>query len=252
MASPDGQSPKLKANEASGKETQPLLPRRVKTSTTYKQFCCCSLGTSVTIWAVFLLAFSTYVLFDPNVSGAAYTAGAVVGIITASLLLSAIGKRNAFPAFVAVYTQIALNVIWALQLGLTIYLYWRVQQNANGKSTYTIVTAGWRQHGGLGRLPEARFLIVDLPLSVVLCARIALLGTLLLVSHANLRVLWSFYRVLQAGGTTFEYKTAEEIEEQALQAQLPGLPSATPTPRPWGPSVQGASRSRDFASTWQA
>lgn len=252
MDNPEGQSTELKASQDPGKESQPLLPRKAKTSPTYKQFCCCSLGTSVTIWAVFLLAFSTYVLFDPNVSGAAYTAGGVVGIITASLLLSAIGKRNAFPAFVAVYTQIALNIIWALQLGLTIYLYWRVQQHANDRSAYTIATAGWRQHEDLGRLPAARFFIVDLPLSFVLCARIALLGTLLLVSHANLRVLWSFYRVLQAGGTTFEYKTAEEIEEQTLQAQLPGLPSATPTPRPWGVSGQGSSRSREFASTWQA
>ncbi|CDJ61698.1 hypothetical protein, conserved [Eimeria maxima] len=233
MADREAHSPILKASEASGKESQPLLPKKAKASATYKQFCCCSLGTSVTIWAVFLLAFSTYVLFDPNVSGAAYTAGGVVGIITASLLLSAIGKANAFPAFVAVYTQIALNIIWALQLGLTIYLYWRVQQDAHDRSTYTIATAGWRQHGGLGRMPAARLLIVDLPLSVVLCARIALLGTLLLVSHANLQVLWSFYRVLQAGGTTFEYKSAEEIEEQVLQAQLPSLPSASPTPRPW-------------------
>ncbi|CDJ63174.1 hypothetical protein, conserved [Eimeria necatrix] len=241
-AAPQG----LTESEATGKETQPLLQRKGRVSTTYRQCCCCSLGTTVTIWAVFLLAISTYVLFDRNVSGAAFTAGGVVGIITASLLLSAIGKRNAFPAFVAVYTQISLNIIWVMQLGLTIYLYWKVQQNAPDKTTYTVATAGWRQHDRSRWFPGASFLIIDLPLSVVLCARIALLGLLLVLSHANLRVLWSFYRVLQAGGTTFEFKTAEEIEEQALQAQLPALPSASPTPRHWDPLAQGASRSSSY------
>lgn len=251
MAFHEVSSPDNKESESREGERRPLLPQRRRASVTYRQCCCCTLGTTVTVWAVFLLALSTYILFDPNVSGAAYTAGGVVGLVTAGLLLSAIGKRNAFPAFVAVYMQIALNIIWALQLGLTCYLYWRVLQGNNAqKTTYTVATAGWDQQGVAGTSPAARFLILDLPLSVVLCARIVLLGSLLLLSHVNLRVLWSFYRVLQAGGTTFEFKTAEDIEEEALQAQLPTILTATPTPRHWDPLAQGPPRSGEVATPW--
>ncbi|XP_026189960.1 uncharacterized protein LOC113146539 [Cyclospora cayetanensis] len=251
MADPEPPSPVPQYSEAQLSEKQPLLSHRGKSSATYRQCCCCSLGTSVTVWAVFLLALSTYILFDPNISGAAYTAGGVVGLVTAVLLLSAIGKRNAFPAFVAVYTQIALNIIWALQLGLTGYLYWRVlQSNRTGKTTYNLARAGWSQQSGSEISPAARFLSLDLQLSVVLCARSVLLGLLLLLSHTNLRLLWSFYRVLQAGGTTFEFKTAEEIEEQALQAQLPTPLSVPPTPRYWDPLTQGPFRAGEAATPW--
>ncbi|KAL8433353.1 hypothetical protein Efla_001907 [Eimeria flavescens] len=232
----------------SAREKQPLMQRQQKASThTYKQFCCCSLGTAVTVWAVFLLAVSTYILFDRNVTGAAYTAGGVVGLVTAGLLLSAIGRRNAFPAFVAVYTQIALNIIWFLQLALNCYLFWRVLHAENGlKNTYTVAKAGWVQRSAPRSSLKAHMFILDLPLNIVLCARIGLLAVLLLLSHFTLRLLWSFYRVLQAGGTSFEYKTAEDLEEAALQAQLPTILTAAPTPRHgWDPAGHGSQRSAE-------
>lgn len=231
-------------------EKQPLLQRQRRGST-YRQCCCCSLGTAVTVWAVFLLALSTYILVDPNVSGAAYTAGGVVGLVTAGLLLSATGKRNAFPAFVAVYTQIALNTIWALQLGLTCYLYWKVHNgSALPSSVYTVATAGWYKHAVFKWTLASRLFVLDLPLGVVLGARVVLLGLLLLCSHFVLRLLWSFYRVLQAGGTTFEFKTAEDLEEAALQAQLPTILTATTTPRHWDPLGPTHHRSGEAAALW--
>ncbi|KAL8452819.1 hypothetical protein Emag_002192 [Eimeria magna] len=243
-------APSRTASEAVA-EKQPLVQPQRRSATTYGQCCCCSLGTAVTVWAVFLLAVSTYILFDHNVSGAAYTAGGVVGLVTASLLLSAIGKRNAFPAFVAVYTQISLNIIWALQLALNCYLYWRVLKADNvPKNTYTLATAGWGQRSVSKWSVKAHLFVLDLPLSIVLCARIVFLGVLLLLSHFTLKLLWSFYRVLQAGGTTFEFKTAEDIEEAALQAQLPTILTATPTPRHWDPLAQGAPRSGEAAPPW--
>lgn len=199
-------------------EKQSLIGNVSKPIKTYRQFCCCSLGTAATVWAVFLLALSAYVLFDNNVKGAAFTAGSAVGLVTAVLILSAIGYQNAFPAFVAVYTQISLFILWALQLVLSSLLFREVLEKRDKfRETYTAAAGVW-ENPSSASYPSIVHLEIGLP--IVLCGRILLLAFLLLISHFVLRLLWSFYLVIRAGGTSFESKSAEELEEAALRVQL--------------------------------
>ncbi|KEP61533.1 UNVERIFIED_CONTAM: hypothetical protein HHA_241000 [Hammondia hammondi] len=218
-------------------EDQPLLGESLKKPSTYRQCCCCALGTAVTLWAVFLIAFSVFLVLDFNIRGAAFTSGAVLGLVTATLLLCAAGQQNAFIAFVSFYLQIMVYLLWALQMALAAVSLWKVTHSsasAAGRedfprvtlSQYAVMTDTVADQSGTRPVQVYRQVEVSFALyEATLCAFYAVQ---LLLAHFVLSMLWSFYRVLQAGGTGFEKRTAEEIEEDALSAQFPSFAEDTP------------------------
>ncbi|CBZ51921.1 conserved hypothetical protein [Neospora caninum Liverpool] len=225
--------------EAPGDE-EPLLGKSRKKST-YRQCCWCPLGTAVTLWAVFLIAFSVFLVFDFNIRGAAFTSGAVLGLITATLLLCAAGQQNAFIAFVSFYLQIMVYVLWALQMGLAAVSLWKVTHRPASSpgsgyesaesprvilSQYVVMAD--TVTGEDGSKPVQVYRQVEASFAVYEATFCAFYAMQLLLAHFVLSMLWSFYRVLQAGGTGFEKKTAEELEEDALSAQFPSFVEDTP------------------------
>ncbi|PFH36376.1 hypothetical protein BESB_045680 [Besnoitia besnoiti] len=233
----------LFAGEApnAAKDDQPLLPHTRKKQATYRQCCCCPLSTGVTLWAVFLIAFSVFLMFEFNIRGAAFTTGAALGLITATLLLCAAGQQNAFIAFVSFYLQIMVYLLWALQMSLTAIALWKLTHRPSNPSPgesesavsprvalseYVVMSDTSIRGSGAKRI--LTYGQVEVSVASYEAFFCAFYGLQLLLAHFVLSMLWSFYRVLQAGGTGFERKTAEEIEEDALTAQFPNYTEETP------------------------
>ncbi|PHJ20121.1 transmembrane protein [Cystoisospora suis] len=260
---------------------------------TYRQCLCCSLGTAVSLWSVFLIGYSVFTILDVNIRGAAFTSGAVLSLLTATLLLCSAGKQNAFLAFIAFYLQILVYILWGIQLGLTCIILWRSLKRPNETADLSpFITGGGGEDegeetdfpprvkkailsqyfvgqgerrirggieeedvgGGISLAPHHYdhhpdhvhdatspshisqvYRQVEVSLTSYEAAFCIFYIIQLLLTHFILRMLWSFYRVLQVGGTGFEMKPAEEIEEDALLAQFPsygiGLDDNANTPR---------------------
>lgn len=231
-----------------------------------------------------------FTILDVNIRGAAFTSGAVLSLLTATLLLCSAGKQNAFLAFIAFYLQILVYILWGIQLGLTCIILWRSLKRPNETadlspfisgggggeeeegsfhpsvkkailSQYFVgqgdrrIRRGREEEEGSGGMSLAPhhygnpgdvhatspshisqvYRQVEVSLTSYEAAFCIFYIIQLLLTHFILRMLWSFYRVLQVGGTGFEMKPAEEIEEDALLAQFPsygiGLDDTVNTPR---------------------
>lgn len=194
---------------------------------TYGQCCCCSLGTATTIWASLQIVLAVFQLIGGYSSGPVFAAGAAVGLLTAFLQLAAAVQQNALAAYMAFYLQIMTLLLWIIQFFFIVAFFVHSCTHKTGKES---------------RVSLARYIIgYDFPKHRAEYAHIAVSGFVffmcLLILYVGffvasffiLRLLWSFYRVLQAGGTSFEYKTAEDIESALLRAQLPAMTNYSAT-----------------------